>query len=384
MECLLFFVVAPFADDILRGAEPFYLGKPGLQQLRCVRRDLDQGVHIVVVLVRPVHLAFDVLSGIDGAVHLLIVCAGVVHVAHPAAAPHGGVGYLGQDLLPRAAVQGGGERNAVPQPCERRKPAAAHQAAVAVTCYVQIGVVHAVQFDVVPRGEIRGCRADQVHDAGGRMFFRFPAPFFPAPGVLFLFGIRFPIGSRRFFFGLCTGCLSRFRSRSKALLQHIPEADRQTDIRTGMLTQHAKDRFYHLVVNEIGFHDCKAAACQIASRVDRHLIHGFVPFHILIRPGSHVRLVLVSNEKPCSECAILDHVLYLPDVVRNTCAALRIFLMRHVIVHPPDVLLHVNRLGKAEDLYAAGRDAQPGGKAADDALPFLCILQEKIHGQDFE
>ena len=47
-------------------------------------------------------------------------------------------------------------------------------------------------------------------------------------------------------------------------------------------------------------------------------------------------------------------------------------------------MLHIHGLGQAQELYPAGRDAQPGGKAADDALPLRCVLQEEVHRQYLE
>ena len=388
MERLLLLVVTALADDILRGTETLHLRDACLQKLRCVRCDLDQGVHIVVILVRPVHLGLDILPGIDGAVHLLIVRTGIVHVPHPAAAPHGGVRHLGQYLFPRLPVQGDGERDPVPQPHERRQPAAAHQAAVAVARDVQIGVVHAVQFDAVPRGEVRRGGADQVHHAGGLVFFGLCTAFFPAT---FWLGSRFFVCCLHIFVflprsgSLCRSNFSRVRfrfflcrSRREAVLQHKAEAYRQADVPAGPLAQHPEDRLHHLVVYILRLHHREPAAGEIPLCCGRNAVQ------LRVWAWPHVRFILVRDEEACGKGPVLHHAAHLPDIILDALPAQGICFPFPKFLHPSGVVLHIHRLGQAQELYPAGRDAQPGGKAADDALPLRCVLQEEVHRQYLE
>ena len=75
---------------------PLHIGNAGFEQFRIVRCNLDQSVHIVVILARAVHLILDIYAGGNCTVHLFKVRTGVIHITDAAAAPNGGVRNLGQ------------------------------------------------------------------------------------------------------------------------------------------------------------------------------------------------------------------------------------------------------------------------------------------------
>ena len=136
-----------------------------MQQFLVCGRDLNERVHIVIVLVCGVHLLLDVLSGVNRAAHLLIIGAGVVYITHTAAAPDGGVCDFRQYFLARTAKKGCRERNTVAHADQCRQPATAHKALIAVTGNVKVGVIHAVYHQIVAVRHVDRRRTDEIHHA---------------------------------------------------------------------------------------------------------------------------------------------------------------------------------------------------------------------------
>ena len=136
-----------------------------MQQFLVCGRDLNERVHIVIVLVCGVHLLLDVLSGVNRAAHLLIIGAGVVYITHTAAAPDGGVCDSRQYFLARTAKKGCRERNTIAHADQCRQPATAHKALIAVTGNVKVGVIHAVYHQIIAVRHINSRRTNEIHYA---------------------------------------------------------------------------------------------------------------------------------------------------------------------------------------------------------------------------
>ena len=169
-KSLLLLVVAAPGNHVHRHAQLFHRCHPLLQRLGVLRRDLDDGVHVVEILALPVHHILQVKPGSNGAVQLFVVRAGIPHIPHTGAVDHSGLGNLAEGFVFGLALDHEVEADALAGLHQRGQPAIAHGGGVAVAGDIEIGMKNAVHYNVVTAfGVHRGGRQN-IQDRSGADF----------------------------------------------------------------------------------------------------------------------------------------------------------------------------------------------------------------------
>lgn len=132
-----------------------------------------------------------------------------------------------------------------------------------------------------------------------------------------------------------------------------------------------------MVVDIARAYHIQSAAGKVTYRRIHDLPQRSGDFGIAYITGHHRGFIPIGDIKPCCECPVPHQLVDLVDVVFNAGAAQSIPLGLQESLHASCVLFDVYRLGKAENLQIVRRDAQPCGKAADDA-DSLCGALQKI------
>ena len=124
-------------------------------------------MHIVEVLALPVHHILEVKAGADGTVKLFIVLTGIAYLPHTGSVHHGRLCDLGEYLLLRLPFDKEIQIDTLASLYQRGQPAGTDRGGVAISRDVKVGMVHAIDDDVVLALGVHGSRCKNVENGCG-------------------------------------------------------------------------------------------------------------------------------------------------------------------------------------------------------------------------